>query len=303
MLPQSPQSTDHILLIEPDVFYANPETMASNVYQRHTAETPQEVYEKALAEFHGFREMLASNGVRVTTLKGIKDCPDHIFPNWMSTHVTENGRGVIFYPMLNDNRRKERTPELVAFFKKQYDVYLDLTQHEKRDKCLEANGSLCLDRANKVAYAALSSRTHLELAEAWAQKTGYKLVPFHTTGEGGKPVYHTDLVMWIGTEVAAICAEVIEQEKRPEVLASLAEKREVIELTFAQINSFCGNALEVQNGQGEKMLVMSEAAFQALTQAQKEVFNRYFTRMLQCPIPTIEAHGGGSARCLMLELF
>lgn len=311
MLPESPQSTNHILLIEPAVFYANPETMDSNAYQvqtqvksKHiTDETKEEVYQKALAEFNAFRELLAGNGVRVTTLKGSKACPDHIFPNWVSTHNTEDGGGMILYPMLNENRRKERTPEMVNTLQQTYNILLDMSHYEARDRCLEANGSLCLDRANKIAYAARSSRTDTGLAREWAEKTGYDLVLFDTEGTGGKPVYHTDLVMWIGTEVAAICAEAITQKHRQQVVDRLQQTHQVVELSRKQMDSFCGNALEVRNTNDEKMLVMSAAAYNALSQNQKTTLGQHFIKCLHSPIPTIEQHGGGSARCLMLEMF
>ena len=297
------QSSNHIVLIEPAVFYANPETMDSNTYQHQTDEAPEVVYKKALAEFQTFRELLLQNGVAVTTLFGSKHCPDHIFPNWISTHRTENGQGVIYYPMLNENRQKERTPEIRQFFERHYDLIFDMSEYEKDGRCLEANGSLCLDRANKVAFAALSMRTDEGLARKWADKTGYELITFSTKGPDGKPVYHTDLVMWIGTDVAAICAEAIDDADRERVLERLNKGREVVELTAAQMNSFCGNSLEVQSIAGDRMLAMSSAAYDALTPEQLEVLGKHYTKLLHSPIPTIEQHGGGSARCLMLEMF
>ena len=301
------QSTNHIVLIEPAVFYANPETMDSNAYQVRaqlgTNEASEVVYKKALAEFHAFRGLLLQNSVAVTTLYGSEHCPDHIFPNWISTHRTEDGQGVIYYPMLNENRQKERTPEIRQFFERHYDLIFDMSDFEKENRCLEANGSLCLDRANKVAYAALSVRTDEDLARKWADKTGYELMTFSTKGPDGKPVYHTDLVMWIGTDVATICAEAVDDADRERVLERLGKGRNVVELSAAQMNSFCGNSLEVQSIAGDKMLVMSSAAYDALTPEQLEVFSKHYTKLLHSPIPTIEEHGGGSARCLMLEMF
>ena len=308
-LPASDQSTNHILLIEPAVFYANPETMDSNVYQHQSDENADAVFKKAHAEFINFQQMLMRNGVAVTTVRGDTDCPDHIFPNWISTHKLENNAsGIIIYPMLNENRRRERSSQMVQFFQRHYQTYLDMSVYENKGLSLEANGSLCLDRVHKIAYATRSSRTDETLAQQWAKTTGYELVLFDTRSHNGqdyldKPVYHTDLVMWIGTTVAALCAEAITPENRQQVHDKLSKTHIVCELTPQQMAHFCGNALEVQNLDGEKFLVMSSTAYGALTKNQTDLLSQHTHKLLHCPIPTIEQHGGGSARCLMMELF
>ncbi len=299
-LATSVQSTSHLLLIEPAEFYANPQTMETNVYQVDEHENPDDIYQKAITEFRGFRDMLVENGVAVTTLRGVKGCPDHIFPNWISTHT---GRQMIIYPMLNDNRRAERTPEMIAFFESLYDTAFDFRAAEQNGQFLESTGSLCLDRVNRIAYVALSGRTDEALAREWGAQTGYEVVIFETTSHTGKPVYHTDLVMWIGTECAALCSSCIRADQREAVLAKLRETHDVIELDMDQLAAFCGNALEIMSTDGERMLVMSEAAYQGLGDTYKKTFGKYFARLLHAPIPTIETYGGGSARCLIMELF
>ena len=299
-LATGPQSTGHLLLIEPAEFYTNPETMDTNVYQVDQDESPEQVFQKALGEFRGFRDMLVENGVAVTTVKGDKGCPDHLFPNWASTHT---GGQMVLYPMLNDNRRRERSPEMIAFFKRFYDVAFDFSDFEHKNQFLESTGSLCLDRVNGVAYAALSDRTTEDLARLWSERTGYDVVIFETESHTGKPVYHTDLVMWIGTEVAAVCSACIKEEYREDVLSRLRQTHEVIELGMDELNAFCGNSLEVLNEQGDRMLVMSDMAYAALSDELKKRLDPFFTKLLHAPIPTIEKYGGGSARCLIMEMF
>jgi len=288
------------MLIEPAEFYANPETMETNIYQSDMHEPHEVILEKALEEFNGFREVLETNGIKVSVTKGKKGCPDMLFPNWMSTH---EGGGMILYPMLNDNRRAERDPKIIEMLQKDYKILHDLRDWEKEKFIIEANGSLCLDRMFNVAYAALSKRTDAEAVREWGDLTGYDVEIFETRSHTGDPIYHTDLVMFIGTEVAAICKDCILEEYQDHLMQRLSAKREIIELTLEQQKLFCGNSLEVIGAGGEKMLVMSDTAFNALNDSQKSSFGKYYSRILHAPISTIEAYGGGSARCLMLELF
>jgi hypothetical protein len=294
------QSTSHLLLIEPAEFYANPETMDTNVYQVTESETKEEAFKKAISEFRAFRDMLVEKGVGITTVQGVEGCPDHIFPNWISTH--ENNK-MIVYPMLNDNRRKEKTPEMIEFFKRFYDVAYDYSPFEERGQFLESTGSLNMDRVNKVAYVALSGRTDENLANFWGEQTGYDVITFNTSSHAGRPVYHTDLVMFIGTEVAGVCFDCIDEGDRERVRESLSKTHKIVELSMEQLGSYCGNSLEIKNQNGDKFLVMSSEAYNALTEEQKATYLTYFKELLHSPIPTIEKYGGGSARCLIMEMF
>jgi hypothetical protein len=293
------QSTRHIFLIEPAVFYANPETMETNVYQVDEHEPHDAVLKKAVREFRAFRDMLVENGVHVTVVKGSIGCPDMLFPNWVSTHDD----GMVLYPMLNQSRRDERRPDLIALLSRGYKIIHDMRDWEKENMFVEATGSLCLDRVNKIAYAALSRRTTEEAARKWAKLMKFDIEIFETRSHTDLPVYHTDLCMWIGTAVAAVCADCILPEHRQRIVDRLTASRDVIELSKEQQLAFCGNSLEVIGEGGEKMLVMSQRAHDALTEKQIKTLNGYFSRLLHSPIPTIEAYGGGSARCLMGELF
>lgn len=299
-LSMSRQSTSHLLLIEPEVFYANPETMDTNVYQIDQQESQDATYQKALGEFRRFRDMLVENGVVITTLRGDKGCPDHLFPNWISTH---EDRKMVIYPMLNSNRRAERSDEIIKFFGQHYDVALDISGYENQAQYLESTGSLNMDRVNKVVYSGLSSRTDEELARLWADEMGYEIEIFETRTHAGKPVYHTDLVMFIGTKLAAICADCIIPEHRKRIVDRLSETHDVVLLTLEQLQSFCGNSLEVLDKNGEPMLVMSENAYNALRDDQIKIYKKYFTKLLHTDISTIEKYGGGSARCLIMEMF
>ncbi|MEM7679515.1 MAG: arginine deiminase-related protein [Pseudomonadota bacterium] len=297
------QSTRHIMMVEPAAFFSNPETRETNVYQAREGEqpdNPDDVFIHAVSEFKLFRDLLVRNGVIVTTALGHEGSPDMIFPNWSSTHA--NGR-MVLYPMMSENRRAERAPEIIEILKRSYPDVLDLTDYENKGLFLEARGSVVCDRVNRVGYVALSPRTSKEMAEIWAKEMDYELEVFETESHTGKPVYHTDLVMHIGSTYAAICADCITPEHRERVLNRLKSTHDVVELTMAQLQSFCGNALEVEGKDGDKMLAMSTAAYNALTIEQIRVIENHFVRVLHSPLDTLEKYGGGSARCTLMELY
>ena len=296
------QTTNHILMIDPAVFYANPETMDSNHYQDEDNAGPTvDKTAEAKAEFKGLRDLLVSNGIAITELLGSDDCPDHIFPNWLST--LPDGR-LTLYKMKDPSRKRELTPQIVDLFQRSYDLDMDLRDDPKENANLESTASICRDHVNKIGYAALSARTDLELAQRWADHYGYKLIAFETTSHTGKPIYHTDVLMHIGTDVATICAECIADDAaREEVLASLRKTHKVVELSMDQLLAFCGNALEVRGANDEKILVMSESAYKALKPEQLAVYEAHLDKILYAPLYTVERYGGGSARCMMLELF
>lgn len=295
------QSTRHIMMIEPAVFYANPETMSTNMYQHgEDKRSHDEIYQDALNEFRAYRDLLVENGVIVTTAFGHKDCPDMVFPNWASTH--QDGRLVI-YPMMNHNRRAERVPEIIAFLKQTYPDVIDLTSYEKEGLFLEARGSIVCDRVNKIGYVALSPRTSRELAEKWGEMMGYEMVIFETQSHTGQPVYHTDLVMHIGSTYAGVCAPCIVKADRARVLDKLNASRDVVEFTLSQLGTFCGNALEVRGSYNDPMLTMSSAAYKSLSEEQRSRIEGHFKKILHAPLDTLERYGGGSARCTLMELY
>lgn len=295
------QSTRHIMMMEPAEFFANPQTFATNQYQDQNPADIAAINAAAIAEFRAFRDILVETGVVVTTARGQKGAPDDIFVNnWVSTH---DGRRMAIYPMLAENRRIERRPELLEILQKSYDVAVDFSEYEGKGKFLESTGSLCQDRVNGIVYAALSPRTDPDLAAQWCRKMKLDLVPFHTRNHAGKPVYHTDVLMWIGTGVAGVCAETIVPDDREAVLERLRATHEVVELTMDQMRAFAGNALEVRGADDAKFLIMSGSAEGSLRPDQKEIILRHVDGIVSADIPTIERYGGGSARCMLLELF
>ena len=303
----SAQSTNHLFMIEPAVFYANPETMETNVYQvEETSETKDELLALALNEFRTYRDKLISHGVIVTTALGHPECPDMVFPNWMSMHrdAKDQGQGKLFlYPMLNANRQAERTPEIIDMFKRIYTIIEDWSHYEDKGIALESTAAICMDRVNNIGYSTLSARTDKDLAQKWHDEMGYQSVIFETTSHTGKPVYHTDYMMFIGTKVAGVCMECINDEYKETVWNSLNSTHEIVELTMEQLQQSCGNALEVVSTDGEKMLTMSDSAYKALTQDQLDIFAKHYNTIITSPLYTLEKYGGGSARCLLMEMF
>ncbi len=291
------QSTNHIMMMEPLEFHANPQTMATNSYQHQDDLEVNEIHQKSVIELRAFRDLLVEHGVVVTTTLGQKGCPDDIFcNNWISTH---DGKRMVLYPMLADNRKTERRKDLIDILRSTYTDVQDFTPHEQHGKALESTGAMCLDRTNRVAYQARSDRSNEELAGMWCKMNEYTHIAFDTD-HMGKPVYHADVVMWIGTEVAGINSECL---KTQDIIKHLQHRREVIEFTNDQMKAFCGNSLEVIGTGGERMLVMSAAGYKTLRDDQKEMLSRFYKTIIQPDIPTIEYYGGGSARCMLLELF
>lgn len=292
----SPQSTNHIMMMEPVDFHANPETMETNSYQHEDNKDAAIIQKMAKEEFHNFRDLLVSYGVTVTTTLGQKGCPDDIFPNWLSTH---HGGRLILYPMLNSNRQRERRKDVADTLRRTYKDVQDFSPHEQHGKALEATGAMCLDRVNKIAYQIRSLRAHDDIAQIWCDMNGYKLIRFDTEYKG-KPVYHADVVMWIGSKVAGVCSECLVKD---DIVKHLKVRRDVIEFTNAQMAAFCGNSLEVVGKDGELMLVMSDAGYNTLSEEQKMKLSKHYKTIIRPKIPTIEYYGGGSARCMMVEMF
>lgn len=294
------------LMIRPASFGYNIETAASNSYQ-HFPE-PREmahIQDKARQEFDGLVASLKAADVDVLVLE---DSPEPrktcaVFPNnWFSTH--DDGR-LVLYPMLSANRRLERNAEAIKAIQEQYLVkdILDLSYFEEQEHYLEGTGSLVLDRTNKLAYACLSPRTHADALLCWAAQTGYELVPFKAVDAAGQAIYHTNVMMWVGQELVGVSLESIPNElERENVRQRLQQTgHRVVSLSREQLNRFCGNMLEVVNRQGNRFIVMSEAAYTALNAFQKQLIEEK-VGIISAPLPTIEAIGGGSARCMIAEV-
>lgn len=296
------QSTNHLLMVEPAVFFANPQTMDTNVYQIAEEGVDQEqILLKAQHEFQEYRDMLVEHGVMVTTAIGHESCPDMVFPNWASTY--DDGR-LILYPMYAENRSFERRPRIIDKLRRFYPHVTDWTGYEKEGLALEATASIVADHVNKRAYSGLSKRTDLELVEKWADLTGYDVISFETRSHAGPPVYHTDFLMYIGTDMAGICTECFVDEKmRDRVVGRLRETHEVVEFTMEQLQANCCNALEVLGLQDEKMITFSAAAKNVLRDDQLDIIQKHYCTLICPDLQTLEKYGGGSARCMLMELF
>ncbi len=305
--PNEPQITDTILMVRPAAFGFNPETAANNAFQIDDPSlSVQERRQRALAEFDAFVARLREAGIRVIVVEDtaapVKT--DAVFPNnWISTH----GNGtLITYPMYSPVRRRERREAIVDQLRKEFQVLdrIHLEENELTDRFLEGTGSLILDREYRIAYACLSERTDEKLLRQFAGQMNYEIVAFTALDGAGQPIYHTNVMMALGETFVVVCLESIRQVGEQDVLLKkfAATKKEVIAISLDQMNAFAGNMLQVRNGQGKTFLVMSQQAYDSLRPDQIETIERH-TTILSSPLPTIETYGGGSARCMMAEIF
>ena len=295
------QSANAVLMIRPHRFYPNPETAADNAFQRSVAadELPA-VSAAAQAEFDQAVAVLREAGVTVHVVDdtATPEKPDAVFPNnWFSTH--HDGR-VALYPMYSAARRKERRRDVIDALRDHYRVaeVIDYSGSEGDGHALEGTGSLVLDHVNKIAYASLSQRTHPEVLQKFCADFGYEPVTFRSESEPGRPIYHTNVMMCVGSEFALVGLQNIPDEAERGGVQNLLEAsgKELIELTPAQIAEFAGNAIELHNDR-EKLLVLSARAAAALTPAQRGALEKY-ARLVPLSLPTIEL-AGGSARCMI----
>ncbi len=300
------QLSNNILLVRPANFGFNIETAVSNAFQQILDISGSDLKNKVAEEFENFALTLQKNNIHVEvandTSHPIK--PDAIFPNnWISFH--KDGT-VILYPMCTANRRLERRQDILRSLSRKYEVrkVLDLSYFESEEKYLEGTGSIVFDHLNKVAYACLSPRTHKEVLLRLCEAIGYEAFYFTSVDEKGKEVYHTNVMMSIGEDFAVVCLESVkdtgERNRLEEKLK--AGGHTIISIDFNQMSHFAGNMLLLKNTDGEKLLVCSQTAFDSLTNQQKNKIAE-FAKLLPIPIPTIETIGGGSARCMIAEIF
>lgn len=301
------QLASTVMMIRPARFESNPLTAASNRFQGKSSSSPEEQHAIALSEFDGLVAALREAGIEVIVIDDTVEphTPDAIFPNnWISMHA--DGR-VVLYPMEAENRRTERRHDIIDYLDKharrQVTEVVDLSAHEDAGHFLEGTGSMVLDRANRVAYACISSRTHLDPLGEFAQRMGYDVVAFDAVDSGGVPIYHTNVLMNVGEQLAVICAEAIPRdEQRNAVLARLRETgHDILELTYAQLDAFAGNMLELRNDSGERVLAMSQQAYDSLNQEQRATLAAN-ARIVKAPIDNIESSAGGSVRCMLAEV-
>jgi hypothetical protein len=300
----SEQSAKSVVMIRPSRFFPNPETALDNAFQREVAlESPAALTTRAQAEFDAAVEALRAAGITVHIFDDTPapEKPDAVFPNnWFSTHP--DGR-IALYPMYTPSRRAERRADLIAALSKIYAVreVVDYSPFEERGLFLEGTGSLVFDYVDRLAYVSLSRRADREPLEKFCADFQYEPVTFESTGDDGRPIYHTNVMMCLGTNFALVGLEMITDPAQRALLQNRLEAtgKTLITLDRDQIANFAGNALELQNYR-EKLLVLSTRAYGYLSAAQRSTLER-FVRLLPLSLPTIEL-AGGSARCMLAAI-
>ena len=297
------QCCAHILMIRPVNFGFNAETAVNNKFQVNISDNVQQ---QALEEFNGLVSLLTNNKVSLTVITdtAVPHTPDSIFPNnWISFH--EDGT-VFIYPMFAANRRLEKKPHIFENLKANLLIteIKDLSRYETKNLFLEGTGSMVLDRENRIAYASLSPRTYKHILDEFCSMAGYTPCSFTSMDNSGNPIYHTNVMMCVAANFAVICLEAIrDEQERLMVSGSLTGSgKEIIGISLQQMNAFAGNMLQVRNSEGELLLVMSSQAFGSLNKTQVSKLEK-FSRIIHTPLDTIESCGGGSARCMMAEIF
>lgn len=308
---RSAQLTNTLLMVSPDSFGFNPETATTNSFQNNLPESDLRVRNLAKIEFADMVNAIRNHGITVLTTPSRDDVitPDAVFPNnWVSFHNELEGFDAVLYPMLAPNRRAERQWEIINRLltpaRNRQSKVLDLTQLEQSGQFLEGTGSLVFDRIHKVVFAEESPRTNLQALDSFCLKTGYEPVTFHAYDHEGKMIYHTNVVISIGAGFSVVCLDaIIDHRERKTVESKLDQlELEIIEISRDQLGNFCGNTLEVKSKADDPVMIMSKRAFRSFEQKQMEKL-QYFASILPVEIPTIEAIGGGSARCMLAEVF
>jgi hypothetical protein len=293
-------------MIRPAAFGYNAETAVNNHFQHEEKIDVSTLQQRALSEFDNMVMVLKKNNIRVITIEDTKEPPkpDAIFPNnWLSTSPS----GVLsIFPLYASSRRPEKRDDIVQWLAQQFKVSAvqDWSEFEVEGRFLEGTGSMVIDHDHKMIYSSISERTSMPLLENYASANGYQAIVFLATDKHGYPVYHTNVVMTIGDQFAVLCEEAIEEEWELIAVRQLLETtgKIIIPINRDQMHAFAGNMLQVKNSSGENFLVLSQAAFNALTKEQKLMLEAY-SQLLPIPVPTIEKIEGGSVRCMMAEIF
>ncbi|MGB2087641.1 MAG: citrulline utilization hydrolase CtlX [Psychroflexus salarius] len=304
------QITNTVLMIRPVKFRMNEETAVNNYFQKSTQELQATVNQKAQSEFDHFVELLKGKGINVIVLEDIEaqDTPDSIFPNnWISFHA--NG-DIALYPMFAENRRRERRPDILEQIEAhgfKINNVVDYTSAEDDAVFLEGTGSLILDRENRKAYCAISPRASEDLLIEFCEDFEFTPIMFEanqTVNEKRLPIYHTNVMMCIAEDFAVICLDSIDDAKEKKMLTKSLkqDQKEIINISEAQMHQFAGNMLQVKGENDNSYLIMSQTAYNSLRQDQIEAIEKY-TGILYANLETIEKHGGGSARCMLAEVF
>ena len=287
------QSANKLALVEPSNFNFNIQTFDTNVFQNDVQFNKLKIFE----EFDNFISTLDKNKISFNILKSPKNSPDSIYPNnWA---VTFDDGTYDLFSMQSPNRRLERSNLNINFLNTYYSLKNDLTEYEAQNIFLEGTGSLVLDRVNKTAYMAESNRSNISLASKWSQLRGYDLVHFKSYIDK-KPTYHTNVLMFITDKFAGICIDSISDSKY--LLSNMEKTHKILYLSIEQVKNFSGNAIVVRNINNETKFLISSSGLKALDLIQIRFIEKYYD-IIEIDIPTIEKIGGGSVRCMLLELF
>lgn len=303
-------TTNEVVMVRPKGFFFNAQTAVNNAYQHNDEADLNEVQKRALEEFNNLSDALKAKGVKVNILEDTAEpkTPDSIFPNnWFSTH---EGGIICIYPMFAENRQmeilkfKEKVVKICKDKAKDEEFFkiFDYSENHDKNKFLEGTGSIVIDRKNKVAYCSLSPRADKNLFETWCKDTGHVGVTFESR-QDGQLIYHTNIVMGIGEKKAIICLEAIDEKDRQRVKDKLIEGgNDIVELTLEQTKACAGNTLELMGSDGKSFIVMSKMAYDSLDKDQIKKIEET-TEIVCVDISTIEYYGGGSARCMIAEIF
>eukprot|EP01087_Luapelamoeba_hula_P011380 TRINITY_DN3085_c0_g1_i2.p1 TRINITY_DN3085_c0_g1~~TRINITY_DN3085_c0_g1_i2.p1 ORF type:complete len:717 (-),score=70.80 TRINITY_DN3085_c0_g1_i2:48-2198(-) len=307
------QTAGTVLMVAPVGFQLNEETAVDNQFMKRTGNAPSELEAQALLEFSGYHAKLRAAGVRVWlhSAERYHGTPDAVFPNnWFSTHTTmespDDGSMVVFYPMRTPSRRQERRQHIVQSLVRGYDQQVSFTHYETADRprFLESTGTIIMDHIHKIAYATVSQRCSGKVMRAWAERMGYQVCLFHSTDVHGRPIYHTNVMMSVGTTLAMVCLDSISNmEERDHLVKTLSATHTIMNLTREQVNNFCGNVLEISNVEGKRLLAMSTRAYNAFTAEQKDLILQHLDDIVHANLDIIETVGGGGARCMLGEVF
>ncbi|WP_290653361.1 citrulline utilization hydrolase CtlX [Idiomarina sp.] len=294
------QSSDTVIMVRPHHFTSNPETLADNTFQ--SVSQANDVAQKAYDEVTEAANTLRQQGVTVHLFEDeTTQTPDSVFPNnWLTTHASGE---LVLYPMFSNNRRKERRADIIEFLQGHYNysTTLDLSGLEQKEQFLEGTGAIVFDHQAKLAYVARSKRMHEAALNSLCERLGYEPVVFDASNSAGTPVYHTNVIMAVGTEFVMMALDMIEEKARQRVITAIQQSgKALIELSETQIAQFAGNTLELDSKKG-KLLALSATAFAALTEEQK-IHLAQWVKLVPMSVPTIEL-GGGSIRCMLAQVF
>ena len=303
------QVTSQLLMVRPANFSSNTETLETNKFQSglNINDSQESIQSLAIEEFDNMVNLLRDHQITIFDLDDIKELnnTDALFPNnWVTFHQDNTA---VIYPMMAKSRRKEKRNDILKYLEEfesfRIEKVVDLSYLEKDGFFLEGTGSMVLDRINKIVFACESSRTSINALEVFCKKLNYSSVVFEAVNDD-LPIYHTNVMMSLGQETAFICSESIKDQKDIKHIHKLfgISERKIIELSIAQMIQFAGNVLEVENTKGQSHLIMSEKAYQSLEAPQIQSISQS-SKIIPIPLDTIEKYGGGSARCMIAEIF